>query len=249
MKTFKNLTATFTLALAALWAPLAAKAAGDIYEIHPCDEFGNYVDRTGAVALESGDTARFMVRLIRKDMTTYDSRFYPVFQYQGVGSEYLAELSGFEIGIYVNGRLTTAKMEHYWFSDDEGKKFFTDLVFAYTVKPGDFARPIRFADSDGKIILPDSDSTGSYFIPAYSQAAWKIVCYTDDTRTTVDREAVFAFRPQADIADWGAKPPDHADRITDADMTECNFMVETIDFATPVEENGPKYRSPSLFRV
>ena len=234
-KMLKKLVYTITGAVAAFAAPLAeasVETTGDIYEIHPCDEFGNYVSRpVGTEALQGGDTARFVVRLIKPAMGPTDGRFYLVPRNPGVSAEVLETITKFEIGIYVNGTLRTATLENTFHPDETSAgKFFTDFVFTYKVEPGDFARPIRLADSAGKMITTGSDFAGAYFLSPASKTDWAVVNYTDDTKTTRDQEAKFAYRTQAEIADWGVKPPDHDTRILDLDLTKCNFYVETVDF-------------------
>ena len=232
----KKLASVATLALAALVSPLAASAApeGNIWEIHRVDEDGNYVEAS-ETPLVAGSTARFVVRLMPTTPATgYDNRFVPVYMgLLNIGSlsgetlkDILSALNPFQIGIYVSGVRTTARMEKFILREDlSGNKTFTDLIFAYEVKAGDFAKPILFADADGQVMSKNKENTSGYWIDPASASTWKIQNYKADG-TTPDQQANFQFYTGT------LRPKAHeGERITAYDLSLLKFNIQTVDFA------------------
>ena len=236
----KRLASTVGCAVAALALPFAAHAAaeGDIYEIHACDRFGNYTPRPeGTEALKGGDEARFVIRLVKASMMSgggTDSRFFVKPRMASLGSEELALLTKFDLGIYVNGQLRMATLENTFHSDEGGANpTFTELVFVYKVEPGDFARPIRLADKDGKMITNTASFAGEYMLAPYTMSDWKIeTAYTDPVSgLPVVREAEMMFCNAERLSNIDVVPPRSTGRVpVDPDLTLCNFYVETVDF-------------------
>ena len=223
MKTVKNILAT-TFAIAALAAPLAARAAadGDIFEILPVDESGSVVP-VPTVPLDGGDVARFAVRLMKPTLVGNQFRL----KYIGLGSETVDWLSNRPaIGIYVNGKFTLAYLEKVNARSD----VFTDLIFSYTVKPGDFALPIRLALAN-KAMVTDAatEPVGEYYLNfldgSLGAAAWTV----DDSTGTeaMTRRANFFYGTMR----YSASSPDYPPtRRVDYDLAQCNFMVKTVNF-------------------
>ena len=147
-----------TLAIVAgLAAGSCAYAAGNIYEIVPCQEDGtaiSYPVRTIDNPLVAGDTIFFKVRMVRTlAMKTAGDKWK--YDYVGSGSPTIDEFfSPLMIGIFVSGKLEYAKYVNYV---DDASGDVRDFIFSYTTKEGDFALPIRLAGSDGK---PAGEGTG-----------------------------------------------------------------------------------------
>ena len=222
MKTVKNILAA-TFAIAALAAPLAARAAadGDIYEILPVDEAGAMIPAP-TQPLDGGDVARFAVRLMKPTLVGNQFRL----KYIGLGSEAVDWLSNRPaIGIYVNGKFTLAYLEKVNARTD----VFTDFIFSYTVRPGDFALPIRLALAN-KAMVTDAatEPVGEYYLNFLDgdlgAAAWQI----DDSTSTdpMTRRANFFYGNMR----YSATSPDYTSRHVDYDLTQCNFNVQTVDF-------------------
>ena len=229
MKTVKNILAA-TFAIAAMSAPLAARAAanGDIYEIVPVNENGERVNPP-ATPLDGGDVARFAVRLMKVSPVTNPFRLKHI----GLGSEAVDWLSNRPaIGIYVNGKFTLAYLEKV--TSPGGSLTFTDFIFSYTVRPGDFALPIRLALATGKAMVIDSgEPSGAYYLnfldSSLGSAVWQVDDSTAADPSTYTRTANFFYGTTR-----GWPSPDaskgYPNRTEDYDLTGCNFNVKTVDF-------------------
>lgn len=217
-KIMKNIAAA-TFAVAALAAPFAARAAadGDIFEIRPVDENGAAIANPTA-PLDGGDVARFTVRLARKSSTSDLFRLV----HTGINSEAVDWLSNRPaIGIYVNGVFKLAYLEK---SPTARNANFTDFIFSYTVKPGDFAMPIRLAGSDKALVTDTTQPPDGYYLnfldSSLGMAAWKV----DDPDGNI---AKFEYRTAG-----GYIPlyPESDGRRSDYDLSLCEFNVKTVDF-------------------
>ena len=221
-KMMKNIAAA-TFAVAALAAPFAVRAAtgGDIYEIRPVDESGAATPSPIA-PLDGGDVARFVVRLMRPTMPGGNQfRLHHV----GIGSE-ASDLvfNRPAIGIYVNGVFTLAYLEKCYAKNS----IMTDFIFAYTVRPGDFAQPIRLATIDKEMVTdnlyePSAEYYFNFLDAGAGVAAWQV---DDSTETDpMTRKANFFYGPNR----YSITPPDGSQHI-DYDLKKCNFRVQTVDF-------------------
>ena len=218
-KVMKNIVAAAALALAAPFAHAAAN--GDIYEILPCDVNGTMVAEPTA-PLDGGETAYFAVRLMKPQFTGNQFRLV----HTGLSSEAVDWVANRPaIGIYVNGELTLAYLEKV----NARTAIFTDLVFSYKVKPGDFALPIRLASKD-KTMVTDSlyEPSVEYYLnfrdTSLGAAAWDIDDSTDSSAAT--RSANFVYGTMR----YSASSPDYVARRVDYDLSLCNFNVQTVDF-------------------
>ena len=219
-KIVKNM-ATAAFAFAALAAPLAALAAtdGDIYEIRPVDETGAVIAAPTA-PLDGGDVARFVVRLVKPTPVSRQFRLHHV----GLGSE-ASDLvfNRPAIGVYVNGVFTLAYLEK-WGAKDE---YFTDFVFSYTVKPGDFAQPMRLANIDKEMVTDNLyEPSKSYYFNFLDSGAGVAAWQVDDSTETeaMTRKANFIYGNGSVFS-----PPDPP-RQVDYDLKKCNFRIQTVDF-------------------
>ena len=222
MKTIKKIVAA-TFAVVALATPFAARAAadGDIFEILPVDENGAMIAEP-TVPLDGGDVARFAVRLMKPEFTGNQFRLV----HTGLGSEAVDWLSNRPaIGIYVNGVFTLAYLEKVNARTD----IFTDLIFSYTVRPGDFAYPIRLAAADKSMVTDATqEPAGAYYLNFLDinlgAAAWKVDDSTDSLPAT--RTVNFFYGTMR----YSATSPDYTARHIDYDLARCNFNVKTVDF-------------------
>ena len=185
---------------------LAAGISGNIYEIRSCDQNGNVLE-SGKQILTSGDTARFLIRLFKN--SSGGSQFS--MQYMGLDSPMMAmALHAPQIGISVGGILHYARMENYVMRADQ---IFTDLIFSYTVEPGDLARPIRLLLNDFTI-ADQYTSSKPYLVNLNS---WRI----NDGLAN----AVFAYATPP----YTIYPPEGTRKV-DADLSGCQFYAETVNF-------------------
>ena len=242
MMNIRNLAAATTLAIAALAAPFTRAAAnGDIFEILPVQSVNNqWVYSLPTEPLDGGDTAYFVVRLMKPSPGSNQFRLV----HQGSTSEavdWAAKRPS--IGIYVNGVFTVARLEDYYIRTDN---IFTDFIFSYTVKPGDFALPIRLALADGSMVTDANDEpSGSYYLDFLDLSlpyapVWRVDDSTDTEPAT--RDANFFYGSMR----YSAASPDASStgrkRTTDYDLSKCNFRIQTVDF-DPNPESTEFWRS------
>lgn len=234
MKKINKVAGAF-LALAAFIAPCVARAAagGDIYEILPVDENGASIEAP-AKPLVGGDVARFAVRLMKPTLASAQFRLV----YQGINSEAVDWVANRPaIGVYVNGGFTLAYLEKV----NARSEIFTDLIFSYTVKPGDFALPMRLADSNKNMVNDASNEpAGPYYLnfldSSLGSSAWRI---DNSTETTVaEREANFFYGSTR----YTISSPDFTARRIDYDLSRCNFMIKAVDFDSN-DESADCWRS------
>ena len=226
-----------TLVSAAVIAAATAAVAGDIYEIRPCDESGKalttgYVTPVSSInePIGAGSNICFVVRLNNRvagitgykwNLALVDSSDDPLTAWATARPK---------IGIYVSGRLDWAELVAMPKANGE---FFTDLIFKYRTKVGDFALPIRLATESGPAGEDGSSATSKYIWEPNGKAAWKIVSSLD---TSV--EAVLSFgEPETMIS-----PPD-GERSYDYTLEDSGFYVQTVGFDSDSEsEDGTVWR-------
>ena len=237
----KKLAAATTLAVAALAAPFARAAAdGDIFEILPVENVGGaWLYSAQTAPLDGGETAYFVVRLMKPTPSSSQFRLVHI----GVSSELVDWATKRPaIGIYVNGVFTVARLEDW---QTRGDNIFTDLIFSYTVKPGDFAQPIRLALADTSMVTDASDEpSGPYYLDfrdlSLYTPAWDFDDSTESEAKT--RSANFFYGTMR----YSATSPDATsagrNRTTDYDLSKCNFRVQTVDF-DPNPESTEYWRS------
>ena len=228
--------------VAVAWAGAARAAAnGDIFEILPAKSVNNqWVFSLPTEPLDIGDTAYFMVRLMKPSPGSNQFRLV----HQGSASEAVDWATNRpSIGIYVNGVFTIARLEDYYL---RGDNIFTDFIFSYTVKPGDFAQPIRLALADGSMVVDaDDEPLGSYYLDFLdmslpNEPAWRVDDSTDNEPAT--RDANFYYGSMR----YSAASPDASgtgqQRTKDYDLSKCNFRIRTVDFDA-VPESADYWRS------
>ena len=223
MKTMSKFVSVLTFAFTALAANMAA--AGDIFEIRPCDEMGRSVDPAGeGKFLSSGETAYFDLRLVKRAES--DNPFRLV--HLGSGNydvDLLTKRPG--VGIYVNGRFTVAE---YVTDLVDSSKAFTSFIFKYTVKPGELALPIRLARSDRSLITESSGPTVEYYLnfkdPSLGAPVWAIDNSTETVPATYAANFSFVDTPEI----WMGQGPDGDGPVFDYNLSKCNFQVKAVDF-------------------
>ena len=153
-KTIKYLAAAASIALFAIASPFAASGAnGHIFDILPSDEFGKVISGPVATAdspLGGGEKVNFVVRMMKESNASTSTKWR--LKHIGLNSEAVdAALNPFGIGIYVSGEIRIATLKSVLSTGD----YFSDFVFEYVTKPGDFALPIVLANKNGQ---PTSDA-------------------------------------------------------------------------------------------
>ncbi|MCR5413182.1 MAG: LamG domain-containing protein [Kiritimatiellae bacterium] len=207
-----------TMALAAGLGASSIATAGDIYEIRPCDQDGNTTAAWASAdsPLTSGETVYFNVRLIRRTVTGTPWKLKHV----GASDETLDDLdeaSRLKIGIFVSGQLRYATLVT---ATPDSTTGFTDLVFKYQTRVGDFAMPIVLATGTATAPSPASSSDGSIAYLLGNTAKWDI--QNDDGNS-----ANFTFWSQA----WPQTPPETDGlRVQDFSLAQAGLYVKTVDF-------------------
>ena len=225
----KLITLVISAALG-LFAGLSAKAAaGDIYDICPCDEFGT--DLPGAYTdyahpVDAGSELYFKVRLIARQAN--GNRWY--IKYLGLGDDFVMNaLYPMQIGIYVSGKREYATLVE---QRDRGN-FTTELIFKYVTKPGDFAMPIRLATETGP--AGDDGSSGAYaFNPNRDFWDFRFDETTDNGDGTVTTNTVacsWLIASTPSLVEVGVT------RKNDYSLEKCGFYVKTVDFSPDPESN------------
>ena len=217
----KKILKFLTLAVGMAVCGFAGTAkGGDIFEIGPCDEKGTPITTTGGIATSenpitaTGTNLYFKVRLMARNL----GKCWYV-EYTGSGSEIVADaMYPLQIGIYVSGLPTVATLVAE--TQDE-ENHITDLVFKYTVKPGDFALPIVLATNANRPAV-DGDSASAYVLDRLDKWTLK----NGETSTDVC-EMSYAATSSYTLA----LPTDYEKpRRVDYSLSNCGFYVKTVDF-------------------
>ena len=221
------------IALAATLATgmTAFGAGGDIFEIRPCAADGTATDAYSTLEspMSVGEWAYFNVRLIQR--TAGDDNTVWRLVHVGATSEIVDDaLYPLQIGIYVSGRLTYATLKECKADTANG---FTDLIFAYQTKVGDFATPILLATETG----PASDAdTADLAYKLNRTDKWRV------RNANGDDAKMWFWTPNRP-----ASSPDGGGRKLDYSLSQCGFFVRSIDFAsnweTPKTDALPLWRS------
>ena len=205
----------------------SAAVAGDIFEIRPCTAIGEAVPAYATIdnPMTSGEDVYFNVRLLRSE---YGENSIWYLDHTNIGSEEVDwAINPLQIGIYVSGELRYADLVSCAPHKTAGGVYdgFTDFIFAYKTRPGDFALPIVLALND-KTPASDSDTGFEYLINyrgefGTANGVWRVTNRNGET-------AVFSFKAPGTILP-GTFSPD-GDRVTDYSLSKCGFYVKTIDF-------------------
>ncbi len=224
-----KLIRVLTLAAGLLAGSTAFAADGDIYEIRPCTAEGTARGAYATIAdpLTSGESVIFKVRLIQRTAGNDDTVWK--LEHVGATSEIVDDaLFPLQIGVYVSGQLRYASLIDHSASTESG---FTDLVFEYKTRPGDFALPIVLAATNGGDIVPAGETDQSFAYVLNRTDKWTI---TNDAGNTCRFWFWTANRP--------VTPPD-GDRSQDYSLSQSGAYVQTIDFDSTWEEDGTLWRS------
>jgi hypothetical protein len=215
----------FALVCGLMAGASALAADGYVYEIIPCDALGNKISAPASLAnpVGSGHQFYFNMRLIEQTSNAKDPW---VLTYTGFGSEAVDwAVSPLEVGLFVSGqgpkegrkaKLVDCKTR------DTGRYVYTDLIFMYQTKPGDFALPIRLAvvDSEGNPVPATDDRVDgrAYFFNNLGYP-W---AFKNNNGATCN------FEYAAAVAGTGSGPD--GIRVLDYSLEKCGFYVKTLDF-------------------
>ena len=254
-KTFGVCATLLTALLCAV--PQSARAYGKIRAVDAYDPSGARAFPNPGDALKVGDEVYIRFRLINlmwgathNDPSFVNPWFFVFPESALTGNETLDQLQQLaankpRLGLWVNGEVREAECVNFplgvasdWLSDVlGGQKHYTDLIFKYTVEPGDLALPIQLADASGKGPADGSDSGNppSYYLKCNGQ---DVLWMLQSSNTTGKVTAEFAFGPdnlpqddhdfdEENVLSWNIAK-DYENR--DLDLTKAGVYVQAIDF-------------------
>ena len=242
--------------MALAFAMGAAKMAmaydvGDIWAIEPCDANGGY--KTYAFTEDKpagvGETLYFRVRLMNETTNATDY----VKWYVSGPSDASYDAAPISLRLAVSGRVdaTGEAIPDYAVCKAGGSAniksstYFTDLIFSYTTKTGDFAFPIRLADANGNA-FGLTTATAS----AFGREAGQVFTLVNEfghevnlnvmTATKSDFGTSYVHAGGGSAAEgattvWNAYES-AATHTTQDSLANCNFYVQTVGFST--DEDG-----------
>ncbi len=230
------------MALAATFVVAPLAQAADIYEIVPCNDVGTPRDGfPNVVTNYVGDTIYFKLRLMMPLVGNSAGEKWTL-KYSGTWSwnetNKTAEvLQPFGIGLSISGRRVWATY-HDCIPASAANGNIADFIFSYTIQPGDFAQPIRFAAND--LGDPISGDTASLLLR--NSAVWSIEADKDDDGT-VDTAIlkIAASAPEATYGD-SLSPSYSTGRVNDYSLSQAGFYVHSVNFDDQWEKPGEFWR-------
>ena len=254
----------FAIAAAALGLGFAASAraagTGDVWAIVPCDQYGNIVDAYASATSPLEVSTPLYFKICLQNPFYYESEagvaYYKPWKrtltgiYEGITDEAtITELLANEankpkVGIFAGGstEYTWATMADYQPSTDFTDPF-TEIIFTYTVQPGDFAFPIRIATKGSAKIVPEGYAgCGNEFLVESGVCEYRPLT----TAGTENDPAIWQFsteertNPYGDDFDAGdlwyskARTLGYSESGNYGETgdfeTKCGFYVKTVDF-------------------
>jgi len=221
---------------ACLLSGSAFAAEGDIWEILPCDETGLIEVATPVSTFESplpaGTNLYFKVRMIARYKQDGDKTYGQWHTKGKFSSDYDAALNPPRICLYVSGVKTYADLVGEYYHGDRNQ--FTDFIFKYTVKAGDFAMPMKLGTATGP--ADDADAGSQYYFDPKTSSAWSFVSDVEG----VPVQANWWFWNGADPMERGESSPAATQDIA---LTKAGYYLKTVDFDNEWEEKGVLWRS------
>ena len=246
MKKTTGICATFLAALLCA-APQSAQATGKIRSVEVPDIENCEFPNPGA-PLSVGQKIQIRFHLANLGWRQTDDGDYLnpwMFKYPLAGTEQEEELmriaaSRPRLGLWISGRVREAECVNFpmgtasdWLADDfQGKKHFTDIVFEYTVQPGDIALPLQLANASGTGPVGASDPEAYYLKCGGEPVLWEI---KDSQTRTVKADFMFGPASLAEDTDFSADDVSSWDGVQikenrDMDLSKAGVYVQAVDF-------------------
>ncbi len=242
--------------------PQSAQATGKIRAVHVNDPDGIYSFPNFSEPLKVGDKIHIRFHMVNLNwQMTQRSEDYPneftnpwIFTYtkltgnETIDQQILMESKKPRLGLWISGGLREAECVNFplgdasdWLTNElDNKRHYTDLVFEYTVQPGDLALPIQLANAAGTGPVDSSapELVGYYLKYEGQETNWKMIDLRSGSVTND-----FAFGP-ANLAD----DPDFAgDSLVgwnwassfenrDLDLTRAGVYVQAVDFDSTYDD-------------
>ena len=204
----------------------AADSQGDIFEFLPVLNGGRnpHSPLPDEQPLRAYDKFQFRLRLLSTDWQDPES---------GRPSDWnikwspVATLNWPSIGIIVGGRLREARYVSRKTYDADAQSAFTDFIFEYQVEPGDFAFPTKLAAAGSEVWNPipaGQNATVEYCL--INGSDW---CVTNGLGQ-VAKMVHCSNGTVSQVLSGRYKRPEGGDRVTDFDLSQAGFYVQTVDF-------------------
>ena len=233
--------AAFVLGLGATHMAMAA-TGGDVWSVMPCDESGKTITDMRSVGINES----IYVRIRLWNQGDSGSGYYPwAPAYAGAGSTdpvvIATDWANYKprLGIFTRGADTPEYAELLEYRQSQ---CFTDLIFKYKVKPGDFALPvdIAVADTSGNPV-PSYEGNGTtlYFDPSRTVWTFKPV----NGSTFIDNPVTWAVGTPDDLLPYMSSETSTSDTGMGEAATTAGkgmntsfislpgYRVETVHFA------------------
>ncbi len=242
MKTKKTL-GLFAAALTALACALpgTAKAAGDIRSIDFYPETDGSAVSDRSRPLVAGDKVKFRIRLANREWerteNSADPRFLNPWKLRNTDGQAISNATP-QVGVWVSGRVRRADVVSREMA--EGDIHHTDLICQYTVQPGDFALPLRLANSDGSAPAMGKDPGNAHLTPESKDYCLRYSDNSSDwgffpanpTDNIATNRLEFYFGPENLLSDGqhpGAENYQQNEK-RDYDLSGANIQIKAIDF-------------------
>ncbi len=233
----KKLLSMLALVTTVAGADLYAAESGDIYEVAACTQIGGDISTSAYplwakgsdACLNAGETAYFRIRLVAPEDGGVN--YWSLVHLGGSSEETDMALYPPQICIFVSGKERWARLCDVRNVEVNGYKF-TDCIFKYTTKPGDFALPLVLGAVVGGKNQPALDPTES--APHYAidlRGKWQFK-YVKSSMQVVE-------------PNWwiSASGKSGVERIADTALVNAGFNVQTVDFSSTWETNSVVWRS------
>ena len=253
----KELGVCATLLAALLCAvPQSAQATGKVRAVDVYDPDGLHTFPNADNALTVGDKVRVRFRManVGWDRTSDEEGYENPWEFMYTGSltgntqidDLLRDLANKpRLGLWISGRVREAECINWpmgtasdWLKDEgmDGRRHYTDLIFEYTVQPGDIALPVQLANASGTGPVSADGTNPSpegYYLKCNGQETlWKMV---DQNTHAVTNDLAFGpadLREDPDFAgelvsSWLTVGQSNENR--DVDLTRAGVYVQAID--------------------
>ena len=228
------------VAMACIVGAAALVHGGDIISIDVLEDYPYSMSNGGKKYPNSdmphsiGETVSIRIRLVNNDLGLR-AQAYP-WEFMSLSSSGSSWLMAPRLGLSVGGVPRYATMVSCLptrVTTKESEKCFTDLVFEYTVRPGDLAQPLKLLNRD----MREAVEGDEYLVvmPSANSHFYNVVDSSDST--DVQRDAVFSFCDETTRTQViGHYPPADAaadERGTpteDYTLAGAGVYIKTIDF-------------------
>lgn len=231
--------------------PNSVWAAGKIRSVDVYDSNGSHTFPNPDKALSAGETIYIRFRMVNLQwgQTSSDPSYTNPWQFYYTGTltgdpeldwQILSAVNVPRLGLWVGGRLCEAECVRPqrpelsdWLANMlDGERHYTDLIFSYTIQPGDLALPIQLANASGT--GPADVFGGPYYLKFYGGEVPVAIRDSKTQSVTAD----FAFGPPSldmdpdfrndDTSTWMLRARQYENR--DLDLSRAGVYAQAIDF-------------------